>query len=620
MSAEARERRVRPAGSLRWKYSWAMAGLLLLAAILFGGTEIVFGLRQSIQQSEVARLRSAESLAASVRTQLQSIERQLTATAMLPWEESDWLNEVQMREEFRRLIRVLPLIRQIELRDASGETVLSASARLPDRWIELSTGKTMSGRAVPRVPSNFGIEYSEIERHDGYEPSMEIRAGINARGGFVVLATVSLRSLMSALGEAMATPGLDSFVVDRQGQVILHRDTAAMLSAMRLDSRWVTDQAREGRSGTAVLAAKAPIHGTTWWAVSEQPAADVRAGALGTLWRTLIVTFAAVVAAVLAAGWLASRAIRPIRQLQSGAQQIAAGDLATRLDIRTNDELEDLAAQFNRMAERLQESVETLEQKVTERTAALLAASQHKDNFLAEMSHELRTPLNSILGFADVLREGMAGPLNDEQHEYLGDIHTSGRHLLSLIEDLLDIAKIPAGKLVLSLVPVDVGQPVQGAIASTRGECLRKNVQLTVGRAGTAPATIVADERRVRQILINLIGNAIKFTPEGGHVAVRIAGSARYPGGLRLEVEDHGIGIAAGDLERIWEPFVQGVQSPHSATKGAGLGLALVRLLTELHGGTASVSSVPGQGATFAVDLPAEAPPQVTIQTEGTRT
>lgn len=596
-----------PRGRLARRYMLVVGLAGIGFALLIGLVEATFGWREEVQRSRVAQHEVAQGIARAIDERLDRTQRLVRATADLPWSHSNWLGLDAWREELHRLLLLQPILRDLAVVDAIGKTTLRVSRRDTDARTEL--GQTDSGLGTVATGKTH---YGELQYLDGYEPTVSLTTPV--RGGGTVVSTIALRMLAAELTNELAPAAMEVAVLDSLGRLVLHRNPEALLQSHVVDGHRVPALAVGG------VRVVERLQGPEWTVVVRQPTSEALKPVWRRLARTALIVLATVLTAAAAAWHLARALMKPIEALRQGAQRLAEGKLETRIDIRTNDELEDLAAQFNRMAERLQESVETLEQKVTERTAALLAASQHKDNFLAEMSHELRTPLNSILGFADVLREGMAGPLNDEQHEYLGDIHTSGRHLLSLIEDLLDIAKIPAGKLVLSLVPVDVGQPVQGAIASTRGECLRKTVQLTVGRAGTAPATIVADERRVRQILINLIGNAIKFTPEGGHVAVRIAGSARYPGGLRLEVEDHGIGIAADDLERIWEPFVQGVQSPHSATKGAGLGLALVRLLTELHGGTASVSSVPGQGATFAVDLPAEAPPQVTIQTEGTRT
>jgi signal transduction histidine kinase len=313
---------------------------------------------------------------------------------------------------------------------------------------------------------------------------------------------------------------------------------------------------------------------------------------------------------MIVAAWLAGRMTRPIRQLHLAASTMADGRLQTRVSINTKDELEDLANQFNRMAASLQASVTELEDRVAQRTIELTEANRHKDEFLAGMSHELRTPLNGILGFADVLREGMAGPLNAEQLEYLNDIHQSGLLLMSLINDLLDQARLASGQLPLDLSDFDIAETLDRAAAVMRREIENKQQTLQLHVPDGLPPWH-ADSRRIKQVVLNLLGNAAKFTPAGGHLVLR-AGTAG-DGSAWLEVQDDGPGIAPEHHELI---FQWGQQLAHTRSNppaksgpGLGLGLALVRGIVRAHGGDVTVNSALGQGAAFRVSLPAKPAP-----------
>jgi signal transduction histidine kinase len=237
--------------------------------------------------------------------------------------------------------------------------------------------------------------------------------------------------------------------------------------------------------------------------------------------------------------------------------------------------------------------------EIEQKSRELEAASRHKSEFLANMSHELRTPLNAIIGFSEVLSEGMFGEINEKQTEYLKDILESGQHLLSLINDILDLSKIEAGRMELEPTDFDLPSAIENALILVRERASRRGI--TLGRTiDERLGDIRADERKVKQVLLNLLSNALKFTPEGGSIDVR---AGLQDGAAAISVTDTGVGIAPEDQEAVFEEFRQ-VGTAAKKVEGTGLGLALSRKFIELHGGRIWVKSQVGAGSTFTFTLP----------------
>ncbi|MBJ7898908.1 MAG: PAS domain S-box protein [Cyanobacteria bacterium RI_101] len=231
-------------------------------------------------------------------------------------------------------------------------------------------------------------------------------------------------------------------------------------------------------------------------------------------------------------------------------------------------------------------------------------ASRLKDEFLANMSHELRTPLNAVLGMGQALDEEVLGPLTPKQKKAVSTINSSGRHLLTLINDILDLSKIEAGKLELDLAPVHLQEMCQLCLQFVKQQAFKKRIALS---SQLPPQTLYfqGDERRLRQALINLLNNAVKFTPDGGQVSLTVALNLEAkPPSLDFEVRDTGIGISQEDQKKLFQPFVQIDSKLSRQYEGTGLGLALVKRLTELHGGRVSLTSEPGQGSRFTLSIP----------------
>jgi signal transduction histidine kinase len=248
---------------------------------------------------------------------------------------------------------------------------------------------------------------------------------------------------------------------------------------------------------------------------------------------------------------------------------------------------------------RLFKELEASNREIAEKSRQIEVASQHKSEFLANMSHELRTPLNAIIGFSEVLTDRMFGELNEKQEEYLKDIYASGTHLLSLINDILNLSKIEAGRMELEVSDFDLPQAIDNALILVRERAGRRNLTLHKS-VDAGVGQLRADERKIRQVVLNLLSNAIKFTPEGGRIEV---GAELKDGFVEVSVSDTGVGIAPEDQEKVFEEFRQ-VGTADKKAEGTGLGLTLCRKFIELHGGRIWVKSQLGVGSTFTFTVP----------------
>jgi signal transduction histidine kinase len=293
---------------------------------------------------------------------------------------------------------------------------------------------------------------------------------------------------------------------------------------------------------------------------------------------------------------------RPLRALAGTMEQVTAGDLDARAEARGDGPIPDLARDLNRMVAILVETLTEEERVVCElrkSNSELEAANRHKSQFLATVSHELKTPLNAIIGFADILGTEHHGPLNERQKDYTQRMFTAGEHLLGMISDLIDIAKIDIDALELSPAPFALNELLCEVRDMLAPQVAAKGHELTVD----APEglTVNLDRRRVKQILVNLANNAIKFTPARGHIRLACEVNKQR---AKLTVADDGIGIAEHDRERIFEDFVQLDSRLQRQHEGTGIGLALTLRLTRLMGGSIDVDSAADAGTTFTVRLP----------------
>ncbi|MDG2409764.1 MAG: HAMP domain-containing sensor histidine kinase, partial [Pirellulales bacterium] len=306
--------------------------------------------------------------------------------------------------------------------------------------------------------------------------------------------------------------------------------------------------------------------------------------------------------------------VKPLHHLQQVSEEISRGNTSQRADIQTGDEFEDLAMSFNRMLQQLLDSAEELRMvnsdldgKVDELAQAnmqLFEMNRIKGDFLATMSHELRTPLNSIIGFSDVLAS--ADVLDEKQQRYVRNIQQSGRVLLDMINDTLDLAKIESGRMELQLTDFDISSVVSAQCDMARPLAEKKNLHLQMNIQPSLPL-VYQDAIKIRQTLNNLLSNAIKFTPEGGRIDIHVYRDDQNR--LVLEISDTGVGIADEDQGVIFEKFRQSQHTISSDAmtreySGTGLGLSIVKELCRLLGGEISVDSELGKGSTFTVRLP----------------
>jgi signal transduction histidine kinase len=586
-------------GRLFYRYFALILALVSGALIVSGAIGVYFSYQEN--EAALASLQREKAVAAAARIEsfIAQIDRQLSFAA-LP--QLGPPTGEQRRLEFVKLLRLVPEVTDVAYIDAAGRERMTVSRLAPD---VVNSGKDRSAEPAVLGARPGKTWFGPVTFRKETEPYMTIAV---RAGNAVTAADVNLKFLWDVITRIKVGEKGKAYVVDATGHLIADPDIGEVLRKTNLSALAQVKAALAGgaweepamrardRTGGEVLTAFAPIDPLGWRVFVEQPVGEVYRTLDASILRTALLLLGGFVISALAALAMARRMVRPIRTLQEGAQKIGAGELEQKIDVRTGDELEALAGEFNRMTDELRRSYAELEQKVEERTAQLAVANRHKSEFLANMSHELRTPLNAIIGFSEALRERMFGELNAKQVEYLNDIHASGRHLLSLINDILDLSKIEAGRMELDVSGFQAPAALEAALAFVRERAQRGGIALALDM-DPALGEVRADERKFKQILLNLLSNSIKFTPAGGRVAVQ----ARLNGaGLEVAVSDTGIGIAPEDQGAVFEEFRQ--VGPRA--EGTGLGLALTKRFVELHGGAIRLESAPGQGSTFTFTLP----------------
>jgi signal transduction histidine kinase len=766
------------------KYVGLFVLVVSVALLSNGAFEVYF----YYQEHKAALIRiqreQAEAAAAKISQFVKEIESQLGWTTQLPWSAS---SIEQRRFDALRLLRQVPAITELAQVDSNGKERLRVSRLAMDvvgSGIDLSKEPKFTEAAANKV--YYGPVYFRRES----EPYMTLSLAGTRRDAGVSIAEVNLKLIWDVVSQIKVGEKGSAYVIDRQGRLIAHPDISLVLRntdmsrlpqvrAARVNDPNDHDddlQVAQNIQGREVLTASAPIEPLGWRMFVELPVEEAYASLYEALYRLLYILLAALIFAVLAGVFLARRMVVPIQALRAGAARIGGGNFAQRISIKTGDELEGLANQFNDMGERLQESYADLEKKVEQRTGELAQsvaelralgevsqavnstlnieevlstivakatqlsnteagaiyvfdelseefrlratygmseqmiealrgqhvslsdaigeatergeptqiadlrdeppspvneimlregyrarllvpllrsdeifgalvvrrrepgqfpktaadllrtfasqsvlaiqnarlfleieekgrqlaeASKHKSQFLANMSHELRTPMNAILGYTELILDGIYGEPTEKMVGVLTRVQTNGKHLLGLINDVLDLSKIEAGQLTLSLGEYSIKDMVYNVFGTVESLAKNKNLELKVEMPAQLPAAH-GDERRLTQVLLNLVGNALKFTDVGG-VTIKAAADLDS---FTVSVTDTGPGIAPADQAKIFEEFQQADSSTTKQKGGTGLGLAIAKQIVEMHGGRLWVESEPGKGSTFQFMLP----------------
>jgi len=585
--------------TLLWKYAAYSAALVGAVLVAVGAVTGYFAYRDAEAAQGVLLREKAGGVAIHVAGFFWAIEEPLA------WELADaaqaGAGRGDRRAELAALLRRLPQVTELRWIDPAGRERLVVSRAAPDAQAsgaDFSTDPRFVGAR------GEGIHASPVYFRGGSEPFLSLAIGSAAPGAGVMIAEVNLKFVSQVVARARIGENGLAYVVDSRGRLVSHPDLRLVSAGTDL-SPLPHVAAAIGRvppaglqsrdlAGTAVFAVGAPIPRLGWTAFAELPADEALAPVYAGVARTALLGALGLLGAFAASYALARRMVRPIRALGAGADRIGAGRLGERIDVGTGDELEALGAQFNRMAERLEESYATLEARIAERTAQLAQANQAKTRFLAAASHDLRQPMHALALTVGELREVARSPA---LAALARRIDRSVDALEDLLDALLDVSKLDAG----AIQPERRAFPLRPLLERLADEFApaaeAKGLRY---RAARTSLWTESDPTLLGRCLLNLVANAVRYTREGGVVV----GCRRRGAEAEIVVADSGVGIAAADRARIFEEFYQAGGAQRDRAQGLGLGLAIVERVARLLGHAVTVTSQPGRGSVFAVRVP----------------
>jgi signal transduction histidine kinase len=611
------------------KHSRLVRHYFLISLVLISGglitsgvSELYFRYRESA--ADLVRLQQeiTSGAASKIEQFVQEIER-TTRGAAKSREITEKGLSPEYRFELRRLLVIAPAITEAVAFDSDGISRVAVS-----RLTRILPGDEKIDSALPALhlakegKSYFGPVYF----HRDSEPHVTIAVPIERYVGRtigVLKVQVNLKYVWDLVLKLRVGTEGHAYAVARNGDLIAHPDISlvlqrrnvAHLKQVRLafqprnDAESLTWTIATNLQGRRVFSSWSPIPILGWAVFVEQPVEEVYGPLYASLFRTSGFLLLGLGMALVASLFVAQRVVRPLEMLRKGVERIAGGDMNSRLELKTGDEIEVLAEEFNRMTDNLREAYSGMEKKVQLRTHELAFANERlqeldrmKSDFVSNVSHELRTPLTAIKGAVDLMLRRVTGPLTEKQVHYLTRVKSNTQHLTGLINDLLDLSKIESGKTEIKASRVALGDLVHEVLETLRPIAAERVV--TLEASFREPSILVwADSNKVNQVLMNLIGNAIKFTPIRGRV--RVSASRNGEGNVQVSVSDTGPGVPPGESEKIFEKFYQITEAEGTKPKGTGLGLAICKSLVALHGGQIWVEPKPTSGSIFCFTLPA---------------
>jgi signal transduction histidine kinase len=601
------------------KYVALIAGLVTL--VLLASSALGFWFFAGQNERQLVELQHEKALAAATRIELfiRDIEHEMGWTA-LPKAAGDGL--AQRRLEFLKLLRQVPAVTDVAWLDEGGRERLRLSRIAMDRE---DSGIDLAASPAFRAPAPGRPWFGPVYFRKGSEPYMTIATRSPDPAEGVTVAEVNLKFVWDVVSAIrVGRTGL-AYVMDGSGQLVAHPDISLVLQKTSLPPEEQAAAAASGRSsdgrfvrdlqGREVLSANAPVPALGWTVFVDLPRAEALQPLVQLLWRGAAVLVVGVLLSVLASMMLARRLLRPIRALQAGAQDIGAGRLDQRIAVRTGDELEALAAQFNTMSSQLRDSYATLEQKVAERTASLAqaqrellvqvgeadaqrqraeSASVAKSRFLAAASHDLRQPMHALNLYLGALARHELSPASQR---LLENLRQCAQTMDGLFEGLLDISRLDANAVAPVIDDVAIGPLLERIRVEMEPQARAKGLQL---KLVACRATVRTDAALLARIVRNLVSNAVRYTDRGKV----LIGCRRQGGRLQVQVHDTGVGIAPDQQSLVFEEFYQVANAERDRGKGLGLGLSIVQRLAKLLDAGITLRSQPGRGSTFGVSLP----------------
>lgn len=593
--------------SIATRYAALVVALLSVALIASGALQTWSAHRDRQAALEALQRAKAQAAAAAVSRFVEDILRSLDWVTLSAAPSA--LEDMERRRfEFLKLLRLEPAITTATLVSSDGREALRVSRIEPDR---LSSGVDLSGEPAFAAARTTRAHFGDVRFVEQTEPYLTVATRSAARDGSVVMADVNLKFVRTIVSEIKIGETGYAYVVDARGRLVSHPEMSLVLQMTdttrlpQVEAATAPGAPPQGFAdtgqaldGAAVLAAYAKIAPLNWTVFVEQPRAEAIAPLTESIKRSALILLVALAIAVTAGLLAARRMVAPIGALRRGAQRFGAGDLAHRIEVRSGDELQELAKNFNLMGEQLSETYASLERRVHDRTRELDEANQAKSRLLAAASHDLRQPMHALALFVGQLHDSKTA---DERIALMQRIERSVGSLSELLDQLLDLSKLEAGAVQALHQDFAVRDLLSAIEAEFASLARTKGLEL---RVLPTDVWLRSDPLLVRRILSNLVANAIRYTERGGVlIACRTRGKM-----VRIAVWDTGCGIPDDRREDVFREFVQlaGAETRRAdgSLRGLGLGLSIVARMSDLLGTKVELRSTVGRGSMFAFELP----------------